>query len=82
MKREGDGLFAGAGLSGDEGDAEVWGDAAKLGAEGAHGEAVAGEANVVFEGAEAGVFEVGTESGSVCSRGSDGVVGFAHLLKR
>ena len=63
MEGEGDGLFAGAGLAGDEGDAEVRRDAAKLGAEGAHREAVAGKADVVFEGTEARVFEVATESG-------------------
>jgi hypothetical protein len=85
MEGKGDGLFTSARLAGDKGDAKVRGDAAKLGAERAHGEAVAGEADVVFKRAEAGVFEVGTESrcggAGVCSCGPDGVVVFAHLLK-
>jgi hypothetical protein len=78
MQGECDGLFAGARLAGDQSDAEVRRDAAKLGAERAHREAVAGEADVVFEGAEAGRFEVGTENGGVCSRCPDGVVLFVH----
>ena len=51
----GDDFFAGAGLAGDEGDAEVGGDALELGTDGVDGVALAGETGEGFERGRAGL---------------------------